>query len=163
EVRFWQQSNRLIQAEPVYAKLREKGVPTAKLFWWFNQGAAVDLAVTPKPHYGADGSKAFDIQTYPESWAATLTAKLGPFPFPSFWGPMAGLLCSEWIGRCAAEMLTHVKTPNLTLVYLPHLDYEPQRLGPKGCDWKKLVGDLDAACAPVLDAAKQIGAAVWVV
>src|SRR5205823_3666368 len=47
EVRFWQQSNRLIQAEPLYATARERakerGRPfkSAKLFWWFNQGAAV--------------------------------------------------------------------------------------------------------------------------
>jgi len=49
EVRFWQQSNRLIQAEPVYGKL---GVRTAKIFWWFNQAASVRLAVTPKPTMG---------------------------------------------------------------------------------------------------------------
>src|SRR5216110_300907 len=34
EVRFWQQSNALIQGEPLYA-----GIRTAKMFWWFNQGA----------------------------------------------------------------------------------------------------------------------------
>src|SRR5437764_777452 len=56
EVRFWQQSNRLIQSEPIYATARkraaERGKPfrSAKLFWWFNQGAAVDYSVTPKPH-----------------------------------------------------------------------------------------------------------------
>lgn len=161
EVRFWQQSNRLIQAEPVYATLRKHGISTAKLFWWFNQGAAVDLAVTPKPHYGADGSKAFDVQSYPQDFAANVIAKIGPFPFPSFWGPMAGLPCTQWIAQCAAEVLAN--PPNLTLVYLPHLDYEPQRLGPQGCDWKKLVGELDNACAPVLDAAQKAGAAVWVV
>src|SRR3984957_2438195 len=49
EVRFWQQSNRLIEAEPVYATLRNQGHSVAKLFWWFNQGADVNLAVTPKP------------------------------------------------------------------------------------------------------------------
>src|SRR5258706_7115187 len=65
EVRFWQQSNRLLQAEPVYATakrqaaLRGKSFRVAKLFWWFNQGAAVDISVTPKPYYGADGNKAF--------------------------------------------------------------------------------------------------------
>lgn len=164
EVRFWQQSNRLIQAAPVYATLRERGIRTAKLFWWFNQGAAVDLAVTPKPHYGSDGSKAFDIQTYPEPWAAKLTSKLGDFPFPSFWGPMAGLPCTRWIGQFAAEVLNDgAGPPGLTLVYLPHLDYEPQRVGPAKCDWKKLVGELDDACAPVMDAASKIGAAVWLV
>jgi predicted AlkP superfamily pyrophosphatase or phosphodiesterase len=164
EVRFWQQSNRLIQAEPIYETLRKRGIGCAKLFWWFNQGAAVDLAVTPKPHYGADGSKAFDVQSYPETWAAKLTTKIGPFPFPSFWGPMAGLPCTQWIAKAAAQVLRAEEgPPNLTLVYLPHLDYEPQRLGPKHCDWKKLVGELDLACEPVLDAAKQVGAAVWIV
>jgi predicted AlkP superfamily pyrophosphatase or phosphodiesterase len=170
EVRFWQQSNRLIQAEPVYATARKRAAERrkkftcAKLFWWFNQGAAVDLAVTPKPHYGADGSKAFDVQSYPEDWAPKRIQKLGKFPFASFWGPMAGLPCTQWIGRCAAEaLLSPGGPPTLTLVYLPHLDYEPQRLGPQACDWKKLVGELDEACAPALDAAKHVGAAVWVV
>lgn len=164
EVRFWQQSNRLIQAEPVYESLGKRGVRTAKLFWWFNQGAVVDLAVTPKPHYGADGSKAFDIQTYPGGMSSVLIKALGPFPFPAFWGPMAGLASTEWIARCAASMLNApVSHGVLNLAYLPHLDYEPQRLGPRHCDWKKIVGELDAACAPVLDAAAKAGAAVWVV
>src|SRR5262249_11703504 len=52
---------------------------------------------------------------------------------------------------------------DLVLVYLPHLDYDTQRLGPDKCDWKKLVGELDAACAPLLDAARATGARVWVV
>ncbi len=171
EVRFWQQSNRLIQAEPVYETLGKHGVRTAKLFWWFNQGAEVDLAVTPKPHYGADGGKAFDIQSYPERWASRLTSRLGRFPFSAFWGPMAGMASTTWIAQCAAEildvrqdpLLQPFGLPQLTLVYLPHLDYEPQRVGPADCDWKRIVGELDAACSPVLDAAAKIGAAVWVV
>src|SRR3984893_14887816 len=82
EVRFWQQSNRLIQAEPVYQTARrraaERGRPfrCAKLFWWFNQGAAVDASVTPKPYFGADGSKAFGIHGTPEGLTGRLEAKL---------------------------------------------------------------------------------------
>jgi len=170
EIRFWQQSNRLLQAEPFYvtakrsAAAQGRTLRVAKLFWWFNQGAAVDISVTPKPHYGADGNKAFDILTTPETLAARLTAKLSPFPFPTFWGPMAGLPSSAWIGRCAAEVLTGPEgPPGLTLVYVPHLDYQTQRLGPDGCDWAKLGRELDEACAPVLDAAEKVGARVWVV
>jgi predicted AlkP superfamily pyrophosphatase or phosphodiesterase len=170
EVRFWQQSNRLIQSEPVYAVARrlarEQGrrFRCAKLFWWFNQGAAVDISVTPKPHYGADGNKAFDILSTPPELADRLKQKLGPFPFATFWGPMAGLPSSQWIARCAAEVLKDREgPPDLTLVYLPHLDYDTQRFGPANCDWAKLVGDLDSACAPVLQAAQEIGARVWVV
>src|SRR6202790_4405144 len=48
EIRFWQQSNRLLEAEPLYqtgrrvAALRGRTFRSAQLFWWFNQGAAVD-------------------------------------------------------------------------------------------------------------------------
>jgi predicted AlkP superfamily pyrophosphatase or phosphodiesterase len=168
EVRFWLQSNRLIQAEPLYttaerrAKRRGRPFRCAKLFWWFNQGAAVDISVTPKPYYGADGNKAFGIHGTPPGLTERLEAKLGRFPFPSFWGPTAGRPCTEWIARFAAEIVRDER-PDLTLVYLPHLDYDPQRYGPDGCDMKKLVAELDAACAPLLDAARSAGARVWVV
>jgi predicted AlkP superfamily pyrophosphatase or phosphodiesterase len=168
EIRFWQQSNRLIQAEPFYETARrraaERGRPfkSAKLFWWFNQGAAVDVSVTPKPHYGADGNKAFDILATPDGLVDRLKSRLGKFPFPSFWGPTAGLPATQWIARCAAEVIANEK-PDLTLVYLPHLDYDPQRFGPDGSDWPRLVRELDDACAPVLDAAKALGARIWVV
>ncbi len=168
EVRFWQQSNRLIQAEPLYVTAKRRAVArgqtftTAKLFWWFNQGAAVDLSVTPKPWYGADGNKAFGVSGTPPGRAEYLEGVFGRFPFQTFWGPLAGLPCSEWIAQCAEDFL-RTELPALTLVYLPHLDYEPQRHGPSGCNMPKLVGELDAACAPLLDAAGQAGAQVWVV
>jgi predicted AlkP superfamily pyrophosphatase or phosphodiesterase len=168
EVRFWQQSNRLIQSEPLYvtarrrAEARGQTFRAAKLFWWFNQGAAVDISVTPKPYYGADGNKAFGITGTPEGLTQQLEASLGPFPFPSFWGPLAGRPCTDWIARCAAEVLRGGNL-DFTLVYLPHLDYDPQRFGPLGCDMVRLVGELDSACAPLLDAARSLGTRVWVV
>jgi predicted AlkP superfamily pyrophosphatase or phosphodiesterase len=168
EVRFWQQSNRLIQAKPLYETARDRALKqgrtfrTAKLFWWFNQGAAVDISVTPKPHYGADGNKVFAIQGQPDGLTQRLETKLGKFPFPSFWGPLAGLPGTIWIAQCAAEILRSER-PDLTLVYLPHLDYDPQRYGPRDCDMPRLVRELDTAMEPIFDAARAIGARVWVV
>src|SRR3954453_14399337 len=72
EVRFWQQSNHLIQAEPVYrtarrlAAERGRAFRCAKLFWWFNRGGGVDFRGPPKPYYGAGGSKVFGIHGTPE-------------------------------------------------------------------------------------------------
>ena len=80
----------------------------------------------------------------------------GRFPFHTFWGPRRGLPCTDWIARAAAEVLERER-PDLTLVYLPHLDYDPQRFGPSGCDMARLVGELDDACAPLLDAARAAG------
>jgi predicted AlkP superfamily pyrophosphatase or phosphodiesterase len=167
EVRFWQQSNRLLEAEPLYNTARRlwagpKPFRCAKLFWWFNQGAGVDFQVTPKPWYGADGNKVFGILGRPEGLTDRLEKRLGKFPFHTFWGPSAGLPCTNWIGRCAADVLREER-PDLTLVYLPHLDYDTQRFGPEKCDLKRLVGELDQTCAPVLDMAREVGARVWVV
>lgn len=168
EVRFWQQSNALMEAEPVYATARREAEArgrtfrAAKLFWQFNQGADVAVSVTPKPYYGADGSKAFGIYGTPVGLTDQLERTLGAFPFSAFWGPMAGLASSTWIARCAAEIVTRER-PDLTLVYLPHLDYDPQRYGPSGADMTRLVTQLDGACEPLLDAAERAGARVWVV
>src|SRR2546421_164590 len=78
--------------EPAGRRARERGerFTCAKLFWWFNQGAAVGSSVTPKPHYGIDGNKVFGITGTPPVLPAQLERRLGPFPFPAFWGPMAG-------------------------------------------------------------------------
>ena len=168
EVRFWQQSNRLIEAEPLYvtakkrAEAQGRSFRVAQLFWWFNQGAAVDLSVTPKPYYAADGSKAFGIAGTPFGVTDRLETELGKFPFHTFWGPGAGLACTPWIARAAASVLRD-DCPDLTLVYLPHLDYDPQRFGPSGSDLPRLVRELDDACAPLLDQARRSGAQVWVV
>lgn len=167
EVRFWLQSNRLLQAEPLYVFARRLAAVQghrfrcAKLFWWFNQGADVDISVTPKPYYGADGNKVFAIHGKPEGLTTRLETRLGPFPFHTFWGPQAGRGCTTWIARCAAEILEAEK-PDLTLVYLPHLDYDPQRYGPSRCDMRKLVRELDDDLGILLDAAAVAGARVWV-
>jgi predicted AlkP superfamily pyrophosphatase or phosphodiesterase len=168
EIRFWQQSNKLLEAEPVYATAKARAhrlglrFRAAKLFWWFNQGAPVEISATPKPHYGADGNKVFGITGTPEWLPERLERTLGKFPFHTFWGPSAGLPCTKWIAACAGEILKSER-PELSLVYLPHLDYDPQRFGPSGCDMPRLVRELDDACEPLLDHARAAGARVWVV
>src|SRR5262249_479640 len=150
--------------EPLYvtAKKRNPAFRCAKLFWWFNQGADVAISVTPKPHYGIDGNKVFGIHGTPEGLTEHLERDLGPFPFATFWGPMAGLPCTEWIAKCAAKILRD-HHPDLTLVYLPHLDYDPQRYGPEGSDLPRLVPELDNACRIIIDAAQAMGANVWII
>ena len=151
EIRFWQQSNALVRGEKLYA-----GVSTAKMFWWFNQGAAVNWSVTPKPHYGSDGSKVFDILDRTE---CDLVGKLGRFPFFSFWGPHAGLPSSQWIARASAIVMRRQR-PDLTLVYLPHLDYDFQRFSEHS---PQRVAEVDQCAGEVIAAAHDISAQVVVV
>jgi hypothetical protein len=75
---------------------------------------------------------------------------------------------SRWIAQCSAAVLRGAgglpaKPPDFTLVYLPHLDYDTQRVGPDKCDWPRLVRELDTACEPLLDVAREVGARVWIV
>jgi len=151
EIRFWQQANSLIEGEKLY-----EGLETAKLFWWFNQSAPVRWSVTPKPHYGSDGSKSFGILDHTD---CRLEERLGPFPFFSFWGPGAGLACSEWIAQAAAITLRE-NQPQLTLVYLPHLDYDYQRLPTHDLE---RVREVDRCAGEVIDAAREVDAEVVVV
>jgi predicted AlkP superfamily pyrophosphatase or phosphodiesterase len=146
EIRFWQQSNHLIEAPKLY-----DGIETAKMFWWFNQHSGVRWSCTPKPHYGCDGSKIFDII---DDTGCDLTQKLGPFPFFSFWGPRAGLPATEWIAKASA-MVMERNRPELTLVYLPHLDYDFQRFQNPSLD---RVREVDDCAGLVIDAAHRIGA-----
>ncbi|MDJ0973117.1 MAG: alkaline phosphatase family protein [Planctomycetota bacterium] len=165
EVRFWLQSNRLIQGEPVYVTARklayERELPftAAKLFWWFNQGAAVDWSVTPKPYYGSDGSKVFAVHGDPEELAPSIVKRLGPFPFHAFWGPKAGLASSEWIAEASAIVLREMR-PTFSMVYLPHLDYDLQRLGATHPSVAQRVAEVDRCAGLVIGAAREIGADV---
>jgi predicted AlkP superfamily pyrophosphatase or phosphodiesterase len=79
--------------------------------------------------YPADGRKVFDVTSHPLEIRDEIKRELGEFPFPAFWGPAAGIKSSVWIAR-SAEWIEEKHEPALSLVYLPHLDYNLQRLGP---------------------------------
>ena len=144
EVHFWKQSNRLVQAPKVWDKLHQRSnkLRIANLFWWYNMGTQADISVTPRPNYLADGGKVFDIATYPYEIKNSLKAELGEFPFKNFWGPAAGLASSQWIAR-AAQWIEQNQKPDLNLVYLPHLDYDLQRFGPRSPEALQARLDID--------------------
>jgi len=131
EIHFWKQSNHLVRGAKLWDKLRARDATftCAQLFWWYNMHAAVDWSITPRPLYPADGRKIFDIHTGPLTLRPEIKKDLGEFPFPSFWGPAAGIESSRWIAA-AARWIEEKHQPTLNLVYLPHLDYNLQRLGP---------------------------------
>ncbi|MEN9574258.1 MAG: hypothetical protein RL514_2113 [Verrucomicrobiota bacterium] len=140
EVQFWKQSNHLVHGRKLWDELRARDhtFTCAKLFWWFNMYSSADYTITPRPMYPADGRKVFDVYTWPYSIRANIKHDLGEFPFPGFWGPGAGAqspaggpdCASRWIGESAKWIELKFK-PTLNLVYLPHLDYNLQRLGPQ--------------------------------
>jgi len=164
EVRFWHQANLLVGMPKVWevARDREAGFTSANLFWWYNMYSTVDWSVTPRPVYPADGRKIPAIYSEPTELARHLASELGDFPFFDFWGPKAGIRSSEWIARAARATFDR-HHPDLTLVYLPHLDYNLQRLGPHDPAIAADLRAVDRVAGALIDHCRGQGAEVVVV
>ena len=152
EIRFWRQSNRLVQAAKIWdvARQADPGFTCANLFWWFNMHSAVDYSVTPRPMYPADGRKIPDVYTRPSELRHELQSELGRFPLFEFWGPMTSTRSSRWIAE-AAKRVESKHEPTLTLVYLPHLDYGLQRHGAHAPAAEEDLREIDSICAALID------------
>lgn len=164
EVRFWKQSNHLVRGEKIWDVLKRE-VPNftcANLFWWYNMATRADFAVTPRPLYLSDGAKHFDIHTQPMGLREELKSDLGAFPFPSFWGPAAGIPCSQWIARCA-KWMEEKYSAHLNLVYLPHLDYGLQKYGPGDAEMEEELRAIDEVVADLIDFYESRGVRVMAV
>ncbi len=161
---LWRQSNALVQGDKLWdlARRRSDRFTVAKMFWWYNMYASVDWAVTPRPIYRANGRKLPDIHADPPTLRHVLQAELGPFPLFDFWGPRAGLPSSKWIAE-ASRRVVEMHEPTLTMVYLPHLDYDLQRFGPESAQARKAVRDIDEVCGELVDFATGRGMRVVVV
>ncbi len=164
EVHFWKQSNRLVGGEKLWETLRARrpGLRVANSFWWYNLGSGVDLAVTPRPIYRADGAKLLDIASWPPDLAGRIKKDLWDFPFAAFWGPYAGLDSSQWIADCA-RWIEHHEKPDLHLVYLPHLDYDLQRHGPASPQADLARAEIDKLAGRLADDLERAGAEVTLV
>jgi predicted AlkP superfamily pyrophosphatase or phosphodiesterase len=140
EVKFWKQSNKLVQAEKIWeaGKRKNPAFTCSKMFWWYNMYATADFSVTPRPQYHSDGVKMPDCYSFPANLRDKLQQKLGTFPLFKFWGPGANIECSKWIANAAMEV-DQENDPTLTLIYLPHLDYCLQKFG---VDFKKIDKEL---------------------
>ncbi|MFJ9721229.1 nucleotide pyrophosphatase/phosphodiesterase family protein [Streptomyces sp. NPDC101209] len=161
EVMLWRQSHQLIDGERVWdaARRTHPGYTVANVCWWYAMGADTDYTITPRPVYRADGRKEPDCYTRPAGLHDELTARLGTFPLFDYWGPGAGLASSKWIIDATGYVMAS-RSPDLTLAYLPHLDYDLQRYGPDDPRSHRAAADLDAALAPLLDQARAQGRTV---
>ena len=164
EVRFWKQSNHLVRGEKIWDVLKKDvaDFTCANLFWWYNMATRADIAVTPRPLYLSDGAKHFDIHTQPMGLRDSLKEALGNFPFPSFWGPRAGIACSDWIARCA-RWIEEKHHAHLHLVYLPHLDYGLQKYGPGAAEMSKELREIDDVACDLIEFYENRGVRVLVV
>jgi predicted AlkP superfamily pyrophosphatase or phosphodiesterase len=149
EVWFWRPSNQLVAGEKVWQAHTGR---TAVLFWRFNMATDAAVSVAERPAYPADGRKIPDLYTQPPELGPRLQEKFGRFPLFNFWGPTSSIVSTRWIADATIEVLRH-EDPDLTLVYLPHLDYDLQRWGPDDPRIPAEVAALDREAGRIIDAA----------
>ena len=163
EVWLWRQSNQLVAGEKIWdaAKKRDPKFSCAKLFWWYNMYSTADVSITPRPMYLADGRKLPDVYAEPPALRDELQQKLGQFPLFQFWGPATTIASTQWIADSAREVWD-LHRPTLSLVYLPHLDYGLQQLGPHHPQIAEHLREVDAVAGSLIDHAMKQGARVIV-
>lgn len=151
EVKFWKQSNKLIQSKKIWHVLKEQNpdFTCANMFWWYNMYSGADYSVTPRPQYHADGIKMPDCYSYPSTLRDDLQSELGTFPLFDFWGPRTTIKSSQWIADASMKVETKFH-PTLTLIYLPHLDYNFQRFGNDFNKTKTDLKEIDALCEKLI-------------
>lgn len=154
QVWLWRQTNQLIDGEKFWDKIKKQqpDFKTAKMFWWYNMYSTAELSATPRPIYRSDGSKYPGSYTFPADLNDQLEKEIGQFPLFDFWGPMTSIKSTQWIADASIHVMNK-ENPNLCLVYLPHLDYNLQRVGPNDpsiitdmIELDKVIGDL-RSCA----------------
>ncbi len=161
EIKFWKQSNKLIKGKKIwdYAREIDPNFTCSNMFWWFNMYSTADYSVTPRPNYLADGRKIPDCYSQPADLREQLQEKFGEFPLFNFWGPNTSIKASRWIAE--ASMFTdNLYDPTLTLIYLPHLDYNLQRHGKDHKSIPKDLKEIDTVCADLIKFYEQKGAQV---
>ena len=166
EVLLWRQPNQLIGGEKIWEAGRrlDPGFTCAKMFWWYNMYSSADWSATPRPQYPADGRKIPDHYAHPASLRDELNARLGMFPLFKFWGPMTTIEASQWIADATCHVMA-TRKPTLTLCYLPHLDYNLQRLGPDPSHphLQQDLREVDQVCGQLIAEAERTGARIVVV
>jgi predicted AlkP superfamily pyrophosphatase or phosphodiesterase len=78
-----------------------------------------------------------------------------------FWGPRASIRSTKWIAD-AAKQVDQKFNPTLTLVYLPHLDYNLQRVGPGAAEAASDLRQVDEVCGDLIAHYESRGARVIV-
>ncbi|HEY9135448.1 MAG TPA: alkaline phosphatase family protein [Pseudomonadales bacterium] len=161
EIKFWRQSNTLVQADKLWDELKrqDSSFTCANLFWWYNMYSNANYTVTPRPNYLADGRKLPDIYSQPTDLRDKLQQKLGTFPLFDFWGPKTSIKSSQWIAD-SAFITDQLYNPTLTLIYLPHLDYNLQRHGLDMSIIKKDLQEIDKVVEQVVEYYEQQNAQV---
>lgn len=144
EVEMWTMGNKALQKPQIWDILRRHQPETSSAAWFpmLSKNCGADYVCMPAPIHNPDGSESLWCYTKPTELYGEFLDSLGHFPLHNFWGPLSSVVSTEWIARSAIQA-AHKFRPNFFYVYLTHLDYAPQKMGPDSDDTKKAIVALD--------------------
>ncbi len=143
QVSFWEQPSALVEKERIWDILKKANpeIKIAVLFWQNSLYINSDIVITPKPIH-LENQMIQWCYSKPVGYYEEIAKSLGEFELLSYWGPFASIKSSKWIVDAAIyTMKKHA--PDLTLVYLPHLDYAAQKHGPDSDEFRTSLIELD--------------------
>lgn len=152
KVEMWTAWNDKIQQPQIWDILHrhDPAITSAVWFPMLSKGCGADYICMPAPIHNPDGSESLWCYTKPTAMYGELRDALGHFPLMHFWGPLANIKSSDWIGLSAEHAAAKFK-PRFFYIYLPHLDYAAQKLGPDSPVAMKALGELDAVIGRMVD------------
>ncbi|MFA6930022.1 MAG: nucleotide pyrophosphatase/phosphodiesterase family protein [Lentisphaeria bacterium] len=131
KVDFWNQSAGLVQGKRIWDALRQAGGKAGVLFHQQSLGDSSDLVVSPAPVHRHHGGMIQACHCCPPELEDRLKACIGkPFTLMNYWGPLSNQKSSAWICAAAVNIMQQDQADFLA-VYLPHLDYCQQKIGPQ--------------------------------
>jgi len=158
KVMFWEQAASLIEGPRVWADARQRNLSrVAMMFWQQSLGEDVDVVLSPRPIHKHSGGMIQDCLSRPEPLYAEIAEALGRnFNLMHYWGPLASAKSSDWIIG-AFDYTMRAERPDLLFGYLPHLDYDLQRFGPKHSRARRAARSLRKMLRRVIDACEENG------
>lgn len=151
EVEMWTAWNQCIGVPQIWDTLHRHDASITSAVWFalHSKGCGADLVCTPAPIHNPDGTESLWCYTKPTELYGTLRDSLGHFPLQHFWGPLSNITSSAWICESAVYAARQSR-PNFFYIYLPHLDYAAQKIGPDSDAARRAVVELDGELAKLV-------------
>ncbi len=166
QVEMWTASNEVIVAPQIWDILHQHDPPITSAVWFpmLSKGCGADYVCMPAPIHNPDGSESLWCYTKPTQLYGDLRDEFGHFPLQHFWGPLANIRSTAWIVDSAVAAARRFR-PNFFYLYLPHLDYAAQKLGPDSDAAMQALGELDTVIGKLIDGFEQAhgDSPLWIV
>ncbi len=152
KVEMWTAWNEKITAPQIWDELHQRDSKLTSAVWFpmLSKGCGADYICMPAPIHKPDGSEDLWCYTRPQEFYGELLEQLGHFPLKHFWGPLAHIKSTAWIIDSAVVAATKYQ-PNFFHLYLPHLDYAAQKLGPDSEAAEAALPELDNVVGKLVD------------